>query len=141
MLKIYNYFLTFRNNSLKPPHRDGQQEVTMKLRSLLLGGLLLSMLAVSAALASPQGEAQEQLGKAIQESASMNRTSDVERGAAQEKLGLAIQNAAALSASDLASTKDQERLGRLIRDSAFLRYAQGLLQEEIGKTIVEPLQG
>jgi hypothetical protein len=114
----------------------------MKLRYRVIGGLLLSMLAVSTAIASPQGEAQELLGKAIQESALINRTPDVERrGAAQEKLGLAIQNAAALSPSDMAGAEDQERLGQLIRDSAFLRYAQGVLQEEIGKTIVESLQG
>lgn len=102
----------------------------------LAGGFLLSTVA-STALATPQEESQELLGKAIQESAQIDMAQDDERGAAQEKLGLAIQNAAFLASQEsTAGIKDQERLGRLIRDSAFLRYAQGELQQELGKTIV-----
>lgn len=89
------------------------------------------------AFATPYEESQELLGKAIQESAQVDRTQDFERGASQEKLGLAIQNAGFLASNQsMASAKDQEKLGRLIRDSAFLRYAQGALQQELGKTIV-----
>ena len=95
------------------------------------------MATFSIALASPQGDAQEQLGKAIQESAATNM---VQKGVAQEKLGLAIQNAG-LSSTNMGGTKDQENLGRLIRDSGFLSYAHGALQQEMGRTILGLSQG
>jgi hypothetical protein len=112
----------------------------MKLLSLI-GAFLLSIMAFSTAIADPHGEAQERLGKTIQESAQIEMAQGDERGIAQEKLGLAIQNAGVLSTRDsLAEAKDQEHLGRLIRDYAVLSYAQGVIQEEMGKTIVgQPL--
>lgn len=108
----------------------------MKLLSLI-GGLFLILVTFSMTVASPQGDAQEQLGKAIQESAV---TDMVQKGVAQEKLGLAIQNAG-LSSTNMGGTKDQENLGRLIRDSAFLGYAQGAVQQEMGRTILGMSQG
>jgi hypothetical protein len=111
----------------------------MKSLSLIVG-LFIILVTFSTPLASPQGDAQEQLGRAIQESAAASMVQDVEKGVAQEKLGLAIQNAG-LSSASLAGTTDQEHLGRLIRDSAFLSYAQGEIQQEMGKTIVGLSQG
>jgi len=104
--------------------------------TVIISGFLI-LFNFSTVLASPQGDAQEQLGKAIQETAVANLA---QKEAAQEKLGLAIQNAS-LSSASLAGVKDQEHLGRLIRDSAFLSFAHGAIQQEMGKTIVGLSQG
>ncbi len=102
----------------------------------LIGGLLF-ILMTSMAFADPQGEAQELLGKAIQDAAQVQSIQGSDKGMVQEKLGLAIQHATATSTTkDLAIVKDQEHLGRLIRDSASLSYAHGAIQQEMGKTIV-----
>ncbi len=107
-----------------------------------LFGLFFILMASTSVSADSQGEAQELLGKAIQDAAQVNFTRNSDEGMSQEQLGLAIQHAAVtLIGKDLTVVKDQEHLGRLIRDSASLSYAHGALQQEMGKTIVGLSQG
>lgn len=106
------------------------------MKFAIIVGLFI-LVTFSSVLASSQEGTQEQLGKAIQETAAANLA---QKETAQEKLGLAIQNAA-ISQKSLTGVKDQDYLGRLIRDSASLSYAQGEIQQEMGKAIVGLSQG
>lgn len=107
---------------------------TISIIVLLLGWAVFAPLVFS----DETGNAQEQLGKAIQEAASMSMAENPEMGPSQEKVGAAIRDSAQISLKTQGEDGAfQSRLGRAVRDSAFLAYAQGLVQEEIGQTIVE----
>lgn len=85
-----------------------------------------------------EGVKQEELGKAILQSALLKQQESGDIGAVQERLGKAIQEAA--RSSSRMTVQDgtlQERLGHEIQDAAVLQYAQGRTQERMGETLLQ----
>jgi hypothetical protein len=113
----------------------------MRLRKagIVTSLIFLFLTAVSVpAYSETEGERQEKLGEAIQQTALLNQQRSAEAGAAQEKLGRAIQETAQASRQATEGHGElQEQLGRQIQDSAVLKYAQGLTQERMGEILVQ----